>query len=499
MALPEINRGREKADKAQFLREVYDVTFSGGEARQNLWKKVIPDAKKVEKVEKVNDVKAQEWLREERRRAEERAEKRWKQKFEEWQANYQQEIANAHPQESEEEVKEVKEVKEVQAQPESPKFLDKEQQAWKTRAEAAEKEVEELRSECKGQLNELERLYEEFRRVRRDAMDERARREKIEKHLEMVAQDHEAWRLRSEKREEQLQQVRAQRRRVASGIALFGNKMLDLERQSEESLSQASADKGEEPPATNEAAAALDFAGKTLAEARFQNQAMAEFLASEDVRHIHSTDAATPREDSLLGPVAEDGPEDSLPDSPEESPTAREGQSEPGEQNPVTEDSPPDSPGARSPTTVREGQSEPGEQHPVTEASPPDSPGERSPTTVREGQSEPGEQNSAAEDSPPDPDSPITAKEARSLAGDGDSVTEALDAIGLAKQVEEAENTVASALAEHLEAIPQERPTTVTTVLTEGQSAASYTEAVAGKLIRMLSSQAQVKLAAEQS
>ena len=35
-------------------------------------------------------------------------------------------------------------------------------------------------------------------------------------------EDHEAWRLRSEKREEQLQQVRAQRRRVASGIALFG-------------------------------------------------------------------------------------------------------------------------------------------------------------------------------------------------------------------------------------------------------------------------------------
>eukprot|EP00434_Breviolum_minutum_P041744 symbB.v1.2.037135.t1/scaffold5400.1/size27565/3 len=68
MALPEINRGREKADKAQFLREVYDVTFTGGDARQNLWKKVIPDAKK-EKVEKVNDVKAQEWLREERRRA----------------------------------------------------------------------------------------------------------------------------------------------------------------------------------------------------------------------------------------------------------------------------------------------------------------------------------------------------------------------------------------------------------------------------------------------
>ena len=32
-----------------------------------------------------------------------------------------------------------------------------------------------------------------------------------------------------------------------------------------------------------------------------RDQAMAEFLASEDVRHIHSTDAATPREEN--GPV----------------------------------------------------------------------------------------------------------------------------------------------------------------------------------------------------
>ncbi|CAL1128286.1 unnamed protein product [Cladocopium goreaui] len=162
---------------------------------------------------------------------------------------------------------------------------------------------------------------------------------------------------------------------------------------------------------------------------------------------------------------------------------------------------------------VLQAQSEPGEQHPVTEASSPDSPGARSPTTVREGQSEPGEQNPAAEDSPPEVDSPISAKEAqKSVAGDGDSVTEALDAIGRAKEVEEAENSVANALAEHLEAVPQERPTTVTTVLTEGQSAVSYEEgdladeqeyacaqAVAGKLIRMLSSQAQAKLVAEQS
>ena len=30
MPLPEIHPGREKAEKAQFLREVYDVTFTGG-------------------------------------------------------------------------------------------------------------------------------------------------------------------------------------------------------------------------------------------------------------------------------------------------------------------------------------------------------------------------------------------------------------------------------------------------------------------------------------
>eukprot|EP00434_Breviolum_minutum_P041742 symbB.v1.2.037133.t1/scaffold5400.1/size27565/1 len=281
------------------------------------------------------------------REAEERAEKRWRQKFEEWQANYQQEMAAVQ----EEETQSTREVV-AAPQPESPKFLDKEQQAWKVRAEAAEKELEELRSECKGQLNELERLYEEFRNVRREAMDERAKREKIEQHLETVAQDHEAWRMRSDHRESQLQQVRSQRRNVASRIALFGHNMLDLERQSDDSLSQAAADRGVEPPSSNEAAAALDFAAKALTQATAQNEAIAQFLGSDEVLAISTTDAMTPRQDEFRAPAEDQEPHDEAEEaSPPDSP---------GEESPRE-----DSPGEDSPVTMREGQSEPGEPKPA--------------------------------------------------------------------------------------------------------------------------------------
>lgn len=306
MSLPEISRGREKA---QFLKEVYDVTFTGGEARQNLWKKAIPKKEKSDK--------AQEWMREERQRAEERAEIRWRQKFEEWQASY--ESAQLAPREEEEnrEAREAREASRIDVPPaESPKALDKEQQAWKARAEAAEEELEELRSECKGQLTELERLYEEFRRVRRDAMDERKQREKIEEHLQMVAQDHEAWRLRTEQRESQLQQARSQRRSVASRIALFGNKLLDLERDTDGFIAQAAADRGQEPTRTNEGVTALDLAEKALKNAKAANEDMAKFLSSEEVEAIHTTDATTPRNpEELIG--AEDA-------SPADSPQHRE-------------------------------------------------------------------------------------------------------------------------------------------------------------------------------
>eukprot|EP00439_Symbiodinium_sp_Y106_P030637 s5543_g3.t1 len=86
--LPEISPGapREKP-KAQFLKETYDVSFDGGEARENLCKKVLPQTKSSRR----GDAKAQEWLQEERQKAEERAEKRWRQKFEEWHASFQSE------------------------------------------------------------------------------------------------------------------------------------------------------------------------------------------------------------------------------------------------------------------------------------------------------------------------------------------------------------------------------------------------------------------------
>ena len=69
----------------------------------------------------------------------------------------------------------------------------------------------QLRSLLLGQLDELERLYEEFRRLRRCEMEERALREKVEGHLEQTARGHEAWRARSDFREQQLAKARSEK------------------------------------------------------------------------------------------------------------------------------------------------------------------------------------------------------------------------------------------------------------------------------------------------
>ncbi|CAJ1374034.1 unnamed protein product [Effrenium voratum] len=309
MPLPEIRSspvlGRQA--KAQFLKEVYDVTFSG---RENVWK-VVEKEKRDAKPEKVPD-----WMRE-RRRAEERAEKKWSKKFQEWQMSF--EAAQDAP----EEIQRMPSYREVEKLDSSAKGREEVQKA--------QREAQELRRECTRLEAELSRLYEEFRRVRREGMEESKRREKLEQHLETVAKDHEAWRERSEHRESQLQQARLLRRSVASRVALFGYELHDLSLRAAGTLSQAAADKGEEPPedeVEEEADALLDAAAVNEEIARFlEQEPMPDDLIEEPVpadgpRDEEASPAVSPQhgEDSREGqveePVPADGPRDEEPDSP---------------------------------------------------------------------------------------------------------------------------------------------------------------------------------------
>ncbi|CAJ1408433.1 unnamed protein product [Effrenium voratum] len=293
--------------KAQFLKEVYDVTFSG---RENVWK-VVEKEKRDAKPEKVPD-----WMRE-RRRAEERAEKKWSKKFQEWQMSF--EAAQDAP----EEIQRMPSYREVEKLDSSAKGREEVQKA--------QREAQELRRECTRLEAELSRLYEEFRRVRREGMEESKRREKLEQHLETVAKDHEAWRERSEHRESQLQQARLLRRSVASRVALFGYELHDLSLRAAGTLSQAAADKGEEPPedeVEEEADALLDAAAVNEEIARFlEQEPMPDDLIEEPVpadgpRDEEASPAVSPQhgEDSREGqveePVPADGPRDEEPDSP---------------------------------------------------------------------------------------------------------------------------------------------------------------------------------------
>ncbi|CAJ1374037.1 unnamed protein product [Effrenium voratum] len=272
MPLPEIRSspvlGRQA--KAQFLKEVYDVTFSG---RENVWK-VVEKEKRDAKPEKVPD-----WMRE-RRRAEERAEKKWSKKFQEWQMSF--EAAQDAP----EEIQRMPSYREVEKLDSSAKGREEVQKA--------QREAQELRRECTRLEAELSRLYEEFRRVRREGMEESKRREKLEQHLETVAKDHEAWRERSEHRESQLQQARLLRRSVASRVALFGYELHDLSLRAAGTLSQAAADKGEEPPEDE-----VEEEADALLDAAAVNEEIARFLEQE------------PMPDDLIEePVPADGPRD---------------------------------------------------------------------------------------------------------------------------------------------------------------------------------------------
>jgi len=276
--LPEISPGapREKP-KAQFLKETYDVSFDGGEARENLCKKVLPQTKSSRR----GDAKAQEWLQEERQKAEERAEKRWRQKFEEWQASFQSESSETCKEEPSSELRS-----------EAHQLVEPQLEGLRTRAEAAEKDCEELHNECQGQLDELARLYEEFRRAHQKVQEEKARRETIEKHLGSAVEEQGKWTDKLAHRMSQLQQARQQRRAIGARIDRFGKELHTLDLRTGEWLTQAINERGREMPSMEEelstARASAADAEHEAEEAQKSTQELQEFLSSPEVLAIDS-------------------------------------------------------------------------------------------------------------------------------------------------------------------------------------------------------------------
>ncbi|CAE7571656.1 Glo1, partial [Symbiodinium natans] len=271
---------------AQFLKETYDVSFDGGEARHHLWKKVLPQNGK-----RRGDAKVQEWLQAEHQAAEERAEKRWRQKFEEWQMEWQAEQANFQP-DSELGKERSASSPEIRSEMQESTLED-----LRSRAEAAEKECEELRSECKGQLDELARLYEEFRRAHKKVQEEKARRETIEKHLSSAVEEQDKWTAKLDHRISQLHQARQQRRAIGAGVARFSNRIHTLDLRAAEWLAQAASDKSREIPDLVEeltaARAAASEAERQVADAEAASKEALGFLESLEVSNIDLVDGTS--------------------------------------------------------------------------------------------------------------------------------------------------------------------------------------------------------------
>ncbi|CAE7672004.1 Glo1 [Symbiodinium sp. CCMP2456] len=183
-------------------------------------------------------------------------------------------------------------------------------QGLRTRAEAAEKECEELRNECQGQLDELARLYEdgdrlfglsrhvthpaaqEFRRAHQKVQEEKARRETIEKHLGSAVEEQGKWTEKLAHRMSQLQQARQQRRAIGARIDRFGKELHTLDLRTGEWLTQAINERGREMPSMEEelstARASAADAEHQAEEAQKSTQELQEFLSSPEVLAIDS-------------------------------------------------------------------------------------------------------------------------------------------------------------------------------------------------------------------
>ncbi|OLP79695.1 Lactoylglutathione lyase [Symbiodinium microadriaticum] len=167
----------------------------------------------------------------------------------------------------------------------------------RTRAEAAEKECEELRNECQGQLDELARLYEEFRRAHQKVQEEKARRETIEKHLgSAVEAEQGKWTEKLAHRMSQLQQATGKQaswtsvNKVRTKTKKTGKELHTLDLRTGEWLTQAINERGREMPSMEEelstARASAADAEHQAEEAQKSTQELQEFLSSPEVLAI---------------------------------------------------------------------------------------------------------------------------------------------------------------------------------------------------------------------
>lgn len=245
--LPEIppeNRGikGDSKPKAKFLKDVYDVSIIGGDARDALWKKVLPGEKPPKKPHHPADDKAAEWMRQEKARAEERAERKWRNKFKEWQTDLKNEMINspaANKNRLKREKSPEKPEKEAGSSPADPvagaepePAQVKSSDSWRERAEVAETELASLRRESEGFLElqeELDRVYEEFRKAGQDLKQERERSRALQRHAQTLVQERDSWQARATQREAQLRQALEVRQVLATRIAKLSTRFEHLD------------------------------------------------------------------------------------------------------------------------------------------------------------------------------------------------------------------------------------------------------------------------------
>eukprot|EP00931_Biecheleriopsis_adriatica_P048876 TRINITY_DN2823_c0_g1_i1.p1 TRINITY_DN2823_c0_g1~~TRINITY_DN2823_c0_g1_i1.p1 ORF type:complete len:681 (+),score=238.10 TRINITY_DN2823_c0_g1_i1:25-2043(+) len=278
-SLPEIppdKRGAREAKgdlkgKAKFLSSVYDIEIEGGDAREALMRKVLPhfDGEVASKRPKhPADDKAAAWMREERKRAEERSEKKWRRKFEDWQTAFKAEVNGwpaaarrkipEKPQEHQEQEASGGGEQKDKAAAEKVKAdnakLSAEVKLLRERAEAAEKECEQLRDEKEGFSEKIGLLSEELRKAKQLRNEEVSCRQDIERRMQELAKERDAWRNRTDLREQQLQQAMVARQSLAARLQQLGGRLRDLDDRVTSSANDLAADPGDEP---DDAAAAL--------------------------------------------------------------------------------------------------------------------------------------------------------------------------------------------------------------------------------------------------
>lgn len=251
MQLPDISERRGLGREAQdeFLQEIYDVSQAGGDDRDLAWKKVFAGsaAKISRRPHHPADDKAAIWMGEERQRAYERSERRWKRQFQQWCSDYL----------AERRLKlRAKKQKKPSESPSSAHESAREgfgenglaEMTLEERAEAAEGEIELLREEKEGYYEQLARRKAEVSATEQQLQEERERTATAQRRWAEIVQETHAWKNRAMERDQSLRQANSSRQLLTDRFAKLCAHFADLSSRTSGLQAESAADPGEDLP-----------------------------------------------------------------------------------------------------------------------------------------------------------------------------------------------------------------------------------------------------------